>query len=55
MPPKENLEPNVLPSDWSPNMSVIKGASMVREINENKADMRFRIKYPETSLGYFFI
>jgi hypothetical protein len=36
-------------------MSVRKGASMVRETSEKRAEKIFRERYPTTSLGYFLI
>ena len=51
------LKLDVLNPFWSckPNISVRKGVNIVRDIYENAADSMLRLKYPATSLGYFFM
>jgi hypothetical protein len=36
-------------------MRVRNGVSIAREISEKNAEMMFRLKYPTTILGYFFM
>ena len=53
--PKLKLDFLKPPWSWSPNIKVRKGVSIAREISEKIAERMFRLKYPKTSFGYFFM
>ena len=53
--PKLKLDDLNPPLSCKPKINVRKGVNMAKEISEKIAERMFRLKYPMTSFGYFFM
>jgi hypothetical protein len=53
--PRLKLDDLKPPWSCNPKMRVRNGVSIASEISEKKAESIFKLKYPTTNLGYFFM